>query len=203
MNIAVIGGGKVGGALARKWGAAGHQVTVGARNPAKPEVQELLREIGGPAKATSVADAVADADVVLFAVPGGAMAEAVAALGTALDGKVVIDATNNLGGGAIDSVATIAAVAPGASVFRAFNTLGWENFAQPTFGGVSADLFYAGPAGDAQATVEQLIADVALRPIRVGGADKLPLLDSLLRLWFALASEQGMGRHLAFKVLTD
>jgi predicted dinucleotide-binding enzyme len=130
------------------------------------------------------------------------MADTVAALGGALGGKVVIDATNNMGGGSVSSVDAIAAAAPDADVYRAFNTLGWENFADPTFGGVHADLFYAGPDGPSQATAERLIADVGLRPIRIGGADKVPLLDSVLRLWFALASEQGMGRHLAFKVLT-
>ncbi len=103
----------------------------------------------------------------------------------------------------MNSVATIAAAAPGATVYRAFNTLGWDNFADPTFDGVAADLFYAGPDGEARAMVEQLIADIGMRPIRLGGTDEVALVDSVLPLWFALASGQRMGRHLAFKVLTD
>lgn len=49
--------------------------------------------------------------------------------------------------------------------------------------------------------MEGLIADVGLRPARVGGLDQMQLLDGVLRLWFALAIGQKMGRHLAFKLL--
>jgi len=203
MKVAVIGAGNIGGTLARKWGAAGHEVALGARDAGKPEVQQLVREIGANGRATSIAEAVVGADAVLFAIPGAAMGETVASVADSLAGTVVFDATNNLGGGAMNSVATIAAAAPGAAVYRAFNSLGWENFADPSFGGVSADLFYAGPEGAPQAVAERLIGDVGLRPIRLGGADRVPLVDSVATLWFALASQPQMGRHLAFKVLTD
>src|SRR5262249_13594791 len=131
MKVAVIGSGKIGGTLARKWGAAGHEVALGVRDPQKPDVQQLVRELGTNARATSPSDAINDADVVLFAVPGGAMADIVAALGGALGGKVVIDATNNMGGSSVSSVDAIATAAPDAHVYRAFNSLGWENFADP------------------------------------------------------------------------
>ncbi|MGH2584399.1 MAG: NADPH-dependent F420 reductase [Dehalococcoidia bacterium] len=207
MNVAVIGAGKVGGALAQKWGAAGHQVTLGARDPGAPQVQQLVHEIEGNARATPISEAAAGAEAVLLAVPGGSVEEVLASVGDTLAGMVVIDATNNLdrarSGGDMNSVAAIAAAAPSASVYRAFNSLGWENFAHPTFGGVNADLFYAGPEGTTRVLVERLIGDVGLRPIRLGGMDKIPLVDAILPLWFALASEQQMGRHLAFKVLTD
>ncbi len=63
-------------------------------------------------------------------------------------------------------------------------------------------MFYVGPDGPAQSTAEQLIADVGLNPVRLGGLDRADLLDSLLRIWFALAVEQNKGRRLAFKLLT-
>ena len=47
-----------------------------------------------------------------------------------------------------------------------------------------------------------MIGEIGLRPIRVGDAEQTPLVDALLQLWFALAIQRGMGRHLAFKVLT-
>jgi predicted dinucleotide-binding enzyme len=207
MNVAVIGAGKVGGTLAQKWGAAGHHVTLGVRDPGAPHVQQLVQEIGGSARAVSTSEAAAAAEAVLLAVPGGSMEEILMSMGGALAGLVLIDATNNLdrarSGGDMNSVAAILAATPGASVYRAFNSLGWENFAHPTFGGVNADLLYAGPDGTPQVLVERLIADVGLRPIRLGGMDKIPLVDAVLPLWFALASEQHLGRHLAFKVLTD
>ena len=91
--------------------------------------------------------------------------------------------------------------APRARDGRAFNTLGWENFADPTFDGVQADLSCAGPEAD-RAVTERLIGDVGLRPVRLGDADQVGLVNSVATLWFALALQQGMGRHLAFKVLT-
>ena len=91
--------------------------------------------------------------------------------------------------------------APQAQVYRAFNSLGWENFAEPNFNGVQADLFYCGSDGEAKSKVEQLISDVGLRPIYLGGNQQMGLLDSLTSLWFTLAFGQKKGRHLAFKVL--
>jgi predicted dinucleotide-binding enzyme len=118
-----------------------------------------------------------------------------------LDGKTIVDATNNVGQAVMNSLALLGEYVPKAHCYRAFNNLGWENFADPVFGGVPADLFYCGPAGEARDTVAALIAAVGLRPIYVGDLDQAPVVDNLTRLWFALALEQGYGRHLAFKLL--
>ena len=85
---------------------------------------------------------------------------------------------------------TFAAGTPTASMFRVFNYLGWENFAAPQFGTQQADLFYCGPdLPQARQVVEQLISDIGLRPVRVGGAERAQLFDGLPRLWFALAAK--------------
>jgi len=83
---------------------------------------------------------------------------------------------------------------------RAFNTLGWENFAEPTFGDERADLFWCGPEGRATEVAEQVIADVGLRPVRVGGPEAVDAVDAVLALWFALVTEHG-NRRLAFRTL--
>ena len=70
------------------------------------------------------------------------------------------------------------------------------------FGNIQADLFYCGPAGVGQDIIENLIRDVGLRPMRVGDLSQVGLVDTIGSLWFALVLGQGMGRHLAFKVLT-
>ena len=49
---------------------------------------------------------------------------------------------------------------------------------------------------------EQLIGDVGLRPVRVGGLDRADLVDAVFRLWIALAIQGGRGRRLGFQVLT-
>jgi predicted dinucleotide-binding enzyme len=102
----------------------------------------------------------------------------------------------------MNSFATFQQHTPRARVFRAFNTLGWENFANPEFEGGPADLFYCGSDGDARMAVEQLITDIGLRPVYLGGVEQVGLVDAIGSLWFALAFGQGKGRHLAFKMLT-
>src|SRR5690242_14492660 len=174
MNIAVIGAGNIGGTLARKWAGAGHQVVIGARDPSKVEVQQLADETGG--RATSIQQAVQDAEAVLFAVPGAAMPATCQSLGSALDGKLVIDATNNVGAAVLNSVATIASAAPSSAVYRAFNIYGFENFENPVLGGEQADLFFTGPDGAPRATAEQLIGDIGLRPVWLGDADHAELV---------------------------
>ena len=90
--------------------------------------------------------------------------------------------------------------APGARVARAFNTLGFEMFADPTVGGEVADLFWCGPD---DAGIEQLIADVGLRPVRVGDIDAIDVVDGVGQLWLTLVFGQGHQRRLAFRMLTD
>ena len=75
MKITTIGRGNIGGTLGRLWSSAGHEVT------------QLGRD-GGDAS---------NADVVLLAVPSAVVPDALAAV-TGLDGKVIFDATNRIGG---------------------------------------------------------------------------------------------------------
>ncbi|MGH2487498.1 MAG: NADPH-dependent F420 reductase [Ktedonobacterales bacterium] len=202
IRIAVLGAGNIGGTLGGKWVAAGHQVAFGVTDPGSTRAQALRADVGQAATIGGIAEALEGAEVVVLAVPGGAVDELLRTHAGGLAGKTVIDATNRMGGGAMNSVAALSQAAPSARVYRAFNSLGWENFADPVFGGVQADLFYAGPDGDARATVEQLIGDVGLRPVCAGGPDQVGVVDAVAGLWFALALGQGKGRRLAFKMLT-
>lgn len=202
MRIAIVGSGNIGGGLGALWANLGYAITFGARDPHSPKAQAALGAAGAAAQVASIGDAVAQADVVLFAIPGAAMAETVAGLGDTLNGKLVIDATNQFGQPVMNAIAAIQAAAPQAIVYRAFNSIGAENLAEPVLGGVQADMLYAGPDGAARATIEQLIADTGLRPVRAGDLAQAALVDNLGALWGALAYGQHMGRRLAFKVLT-
>jgi 8-hydroxy-5-deazaflavin:NADPH oxidoreductase len=188
MKIAVIGAGNIGRTLGGAWDAAGHDVVYGVRTP-------------GASGTASIADAVAGAGTVVLAIPGPAAKELIASLGEALSDRVVIDATNDVQG--TGTLHALDELADGAHPVRAFNTLGWENFANPTFDGIVADLFYAAEEGRARDVAERLIADVGLRPVWLGGVDAFDLVDSLTRLWFTLAFQRKLGRRLAFKMLTS
>ena len=133
-----------------------------------------------PPGTIGIADAIALADVVLLAMPGAAVPELVAAHRDALNGRLVIDATNDVGAERPHHADGYARFAPGARLARAFNTLGFEMFADPTVGGALADLLWCGPT---DAGVEQLIADVGLRPGRVGDIEAIDVVDGVARLW--------------------
>ena len=202
MRVAVLGAGSIGTTIGGRLADAGHDVVYGVRDPGSQRYAELSER----ATVVTTAEALQGADAVLFAVPGAAVSDLLDAQGAALDGTIVIDATNSMGnsmgGGAMHSMSLFEERVPGAHVFRAFNTLGWENFADPVIDGERADLFYAGPATDDCAAVERLIADVGLRPVYVGeGVAGADVLDGLTRLWFTLALQQGHGRHIAFRTL--
>ncbi len=100
MRIAAIGGGRVGGALAETWRERSHEVAVSSRD--------------------TVAETAAAGEVVVLALPALAVQDALDAAGP-LDGKVLLDATNNLSGG--PSGLEIAALAPRARYVKAFNTV--------------------------------------------------------------------------------
>ena len=188
MRIAVIGAGNIGRTLGAKWEAAGHDVVYGVRSPGAPGTEP-------------VAEAIASAEVVALAVPGAAAKDLVAALGAGLAGKVVIDATNDAQGAG--KLHALEELPDGAHPVRAFNTLGWENCADPVIDGVVADLFYAAEEGRAKEVANRLIADVGLRPVWLGGVDAFDLVDSLTRLWFTLAFQRKLGRRVAFKLLVE
>src|SRR5260370_18760372 len=179
MKVAVIGAGRIGGTIGRRWEAAGHEVVYG------------LRETSKKKGAKPIADALRSADTVLLAIPGAAVVQFAQQHAKELDGKVVIDATNNFAGATMHSWPEISAVLPKSKLYRPFNSYGFDVFAEPSVGGERPDLFYAGPEGEGQKDVEQLITDLGLGPVWIGGTDAVDVVDGVLRLWFTLARHRG------------
>ena len=207
MRIGIIGVGSVGTTLGRKLAAGGHEVVMGTRDPDGERAAKARASLPADVAITTMPEACRSSEVVVFAIPGMAMDETVAALAGDLADKVVVDAANRIGASLGDttemnSFALLEEQAPTATVFRAFNSLGWENFADPELGGMQADLLYCGPDGPSRETVEGLIADVGLRPVYVGGPETVALVDAVAALWGALAFGRAMGRRLFFKVVT-
>jgi predicted dinucleotide-binding enzyme len=190
MKVAVVGTGFIGGTLGRALANSGHEVLFGSRSGNAGVAGET------PARVTSIGEALAESDVVILALPGAAVSELVSGHGDQLIGKVVIDATNQMGKPTANSRDALPA---SIRYVRAFNTLGGENMADPVFGDQIADMFFSAPEGDRR-VVEEVIEGVGLRPVYVG-EDQESLIDALFRLWIALAITQGRGRRLALKLL--
>jgi len=198
MKIAVIGAGKIGSTLGKKWAIAGHEIRFGVRNPSDQKYADL-QYIGA---VVSVDEAINDADVALVSLPGTAVVDFAKRHGAALSGKIVIDSTNNVRSREMNNLAILKDQTPGAHLIRAFNNLGWENFDNPKLGSVRIDLFYCCDP-DSHPVAEQLISEVGLRPVYTGDLGAAPIVDGLTRLWFALAMGQGYGRRIAFKMLEE
>lgn len=198
MRLAIVGIGTIGTTIGHRWEQAGHKVVYATRDPDAERYQALARE----AAVESIPEAVRRADATLISIPGNAVENLLDTYGEILNGKLLLDATNSLSGPHFHQASLFEERLPAAQVYRAFNSLGWEVFADPRFDGERPDLFYSGPDGEDRSTVERLIGDVGLRPVYIGsGIDAANLLDAVTRLYFTLASGQGHGRHLAFRTL--
>jgi predicted dinucleotide-binding enzyme len=171
MKIATVGKGNIGGGLGELWSRAGHEITAIGRK-------------GGD---------VSSADAVLIAVPGAAVAEALAGI-QGLEGKTVIDATNLIGAkppGGFASNAEFIKSRTGGPTAKTFNL----NFAA-LFDRLGSTKERPGNlwCGDenARAVVEQLNHDAGYDPIYAGGIENAGLQEQFLTLMFAV-NRGGLG----------
>ena len=179
IKIGVIGSGNVGAAIGQVWANAGHQVMFASRN--LEHDKQLAASIGANAHAGTPAEAAAFGDVLLFAVPYGALPDLGKSLAASIKGKVIIDACNPFPqrDGAIATQAreqgagvVSAELLPGARIVRAFNAIGAARMGQvhEEPGKVGMPI-----AGDDKAAIEvasRLIREIGFEPVLVGGTDK-------------------------------
>ncbi len=201
MNIAIIGAGNIGSTLGTRWLERDHNITFGVRDITSSNIIDLQQRLGR-AVFVSPYDALADAEVIVLAVPGKAVEQVVRELASALARKLIIDTTNNLAEDVTHHAEVVQQLVPTAKLFRAFNSLGWENFATLVIAGHQIDHFYCGD-DEKQQEVQQLISDTGLNPIYLGGLEHSPTLDALTRLWFTLAFQKGYGRRVALKIIAE
>ncbi len=183
MNFAIIGSGNVGSAIARAVTDAGHEAVVAA--PATEELQALADEVP-VATTTSNAEAVAQADAVVLAVPFGTVVDVVTDLRDDLAGKILIDVTNplaaDMSGLSVEGTSgaeMVAEAAPRARVVKAFNTVFAANQAVASVDGTQLDGFVASDDADAKQTVMDLLAAIGFRPIDVGGLSVARYLEGM------------------------
>jgi NADPH-dependent F420 reductase len=207
MNIAIIGTGKVGQALASGWVNKDHQVTFGSRDPAGEKAQAAVAATGGKAAVQREQEAVQGAEVVVLAVPWEATETVVKGLGD-LAGKVLIDATNPIGPGFQLAVGKdssgaelVQSWAPAARVVKAFNSTGAENMRNPIYDGEPTTMFICGDEAAAKTMVKRLAEDLGFAVADSGALTTARYLEPLAMVWIHLAIVQKQGRNIAFKVV--
>lgn len=177
LPIGVIGSGKIGGTVGGLWVKAGHPVLFSSRHP--DELAAMVKELGPLARAGTVAEAIAFGDALLVAIPYGALPALGREYGTALKGKIVLDADN--AGAARDGAAIATEVEsngigvtsgkylPGTRLVRAFNTLNYmmlareANRAPPRLA-----IPIAGDDAEAVRVAAGLVHDAGFDPVVVG-----------------------------------
>jgi hypothetical protein len=202
MKIAIIGAGNIGGTLGKVWAAKGHEVVFGARDPNSAKTQNALAEIGGSARALSLAEAAAFGEVIAIAVPANALKETIAALGD-VSGKIIVDATNRIMSSPEDGPSAaedIAQWAAGAQVVKAFNTMGWESLVNPIFSGQPVTTFVCGDQAEAKATVMKLAEAMGIQAVDAGPLANARGAEAVARLWVSMM-RSGMGRDFAFTMI--
>jgi len=202
MNIAIIGTGNVGGALARKWAEAGHQIFLGVRNTEDFKGKELLSEKNISAMSTE--EAVKRAEVILIAAVPQATAEIVKAMGE-VSGKVIIDAMNSVRTkpeGFSNSFEAVKSLATGAEIVKCFNSVGFNVMVDTSFNGTKADMYMAGSSERAKELAKKLALDAGFENCyNFGGDDRVALLEQFALSWINLAMIQGQGREMIFKLI--
>jgi hypothetical protein len=92
VKIGIIGTGHIGGALARLWVQAGHEVLISSRHP--DELKALAASLGPKARVGTPREAALFGDVVLVSVPYKALPQIGQDLKSELAGKIVLDTCN-------------------------------------------------------------------------------------------------------------
>jgi predicted dinucleotide-binding enzyme len=192
MQIAIIGAGNVGRALATSLTRAGNDVSVSA--PHDAHAREAAQQTGArPAPSTE--EAVSAADLVILAVPATAHDELARDLGKALEGKVIIDVANRPTpapeGPATSIAEELQDKLPAASVVKAFNTLLASFQANPRQSGVTLDGFVAGDDLSAKQKVLELVEGIGLRPVDAGPLAAARMLEGMA--WLMMTRNMNGG----------
>jgi predicted dinucleotide-binding enzyme len=175
LKIGIIGSGNMGGGLGLLWARAGHEILFSSRNPG--ELSELVARAGRNARAGYPQQAAEFGEVVLIAVPYGALPQIGRDHGALLRGKVVIDCGNPRadrdGPMADDALARGTGIAsaeylPGARLVRAFNAIA-ATMLDARREGERIGVPLAGDDPAAVALVAGLIEDAGFDPVVVGG----------------------------------
>lgn len=195
MDIAIIGSGNVGAAIAKAAVGAGHSVILSAADPA--HARAAAAEAGAAAAASNV-EAVSGSDIVVLAVPGSVVGTVVDELAGVLAGAVVVDSTNPLNATysdldieGVSGAEDLQRRLPGIPVVKAFNTVFASRHAQPIEGGSPLDAYLAGDDEAAKARVAQFAASLGYHPVDVGGLRLARALEEMALLNITLNARNG------------
>jgi hypothetical protein len=209
MKLAIIGSGNIGKSIGAWASKVNYEVIFSAKN--EQHAQEAARAAGHQATAADVKTAVESAEILLLAVPYGAVKEVISELGPQLKGKVLIDATNALTddfsglqlGFTTSAAEEIAKLAPESKVVKAFNTVFASVYASqdPQIKGQAISVFYAGDDQEAKAKVAELIRKMGFDAVDAGPLKAARNLEPMALLNISLGYGLGHGTSIGFSFI--
>jgi 8-hydroxy-5-deazaflavin:NADPH oxidoreductase len=207
LKIGIIGTGHIGGALARLWVAAGHEVLVSSRHP--DELKALAASLGPRARVGTPREAAVFGEVVLVSVPYGALPQVGRDLKAELTGKIVLDTCNPYpsrdGEMAIEARKLSTGVAdpqflPGVRLVRAFNAINSGDLAsQAHRSGEPIAIPLAGDDAQALAVAERLVRDAGFAPVVVGPLSRARDFDVGTPVYTRLMTAPELRKALGLK----
>jgi predicted dinucleotide-binding enzyme len=181
MRIGIVGAGNIGGNIARQARLAGHDVMVSFSRDTE-KLNAFASEVG--ASVGSPSDAVEFGDVVVISVPWSVLPDALRQAGD-LNGKIVVDTTNQFGSGLMPAAGQTAAAfnqarMPGARYTKSFNTLtaGFQAAVAGRSGDDRVVQWICGDDEPAKATVAELIASMGYAPVDFGGVADCSVMEA-------------------------
>ena len=208
-KFAVIGAGQVGRNIAAALLAAGHSVVFGARNLASENVKKALADLPRTTAALTE-DAVRASDIAVLATAYPDAVPTVAALASALEGKILLDTTNPVGPGLEhgegnkSGTELLQAAAPKSFVVKAFSTIYTEHHASPSFPGYGSLLPtnpIAGDNAEAKKTVTALLQSLGWEVFDAGNAHDALHLEHITLIFIKQIYVYGNNRNWTLGLL--
>ncbi|MEO7123712.1 MAG: NADPH-dependent F420 reductase [Lacisediminihabitans sp.] len=191
-KVTIIGAGNMGSAIAKLALAGGNEVQLLARDAAKAAAAS------DGATAGTVGDVISG-DIVVLALPHPAVADVLASYAGQLEGKTIVDITNPVDFSTFDSLVVpadgsnsdvISALAPNASVIKAFNTNFAATLHTGSVGSEKTTVLIAGDDADAKSTLAAIVTDGGLKAVDAGSLKRARELEALGFLQLTLAAQE-------------
>lgn len=188
--VTIIGAGNMGAAIAGLVAHGGNTAQVLTKDPQKASAAI-------PAATHGTVGEPITGDMVILALPYGAVEDVLSQYAGVLDGKVIVDITNPVDFATFDSLVVpvgssaaevIAETLPGAVVLKAFNTTLAATLASGTVGAESTTVLIAGDDADAKAALAAVIEAGGLRAVDAGSLRRAHELEALGFLQISLAA---------------
>lgn len=206
MDITIIGTGNMARGIATRALVGANTVTLVGHDT--DSARALADELSGEVRTGTLGDPI-NGDLVVLAIPYGAIDDVLGRYDGKLAGKVVIDITNPVDFSTFSPLTVdagsaaeeIAQKAPGATVVKAFNTTFASTLVEGQVAGQPLDVLIAADDDDAKRTVSEVIEAGGLRAVDAGPLARAHELEALGYLHMTLQQPLGTGFGSAVKFL--